>query len=140
MSVTQQSPMATPRPVMGLYDKPFWESVRAGKLALQKCMDCATFRYPPGPTCPECLCTDHQWIPLCGGAEIMSWVVFHRGYLPAYPPPYNVIAVKLDEGPTMVSNLEGAVPDGSWIGRRVTLTYVTMPDGVVLPRFFLSEP
>lgn len=138
MTTPQNLPAATPRPVMGLYDAPLWESVRARKLALQQCAACGTFRYPPGPTCAQCLSTEHVWTPLRGGAEIMSWVVFHRGYLPAYPPPYNVIAVKLDEGTMMVSNLEGATPEGSWIGRRVALTYVTMPDGVVLPRFCLT--
>ena len=66
-------------------------------------------------------------------------MVFHRQYLPAYPAPYNVVAVRLDEGPLMVSNLEGPVPEGSWIGRRVRLTYAEMPDGAVLPRFVLED-
>ena len=39
----------------------------------------------------------------------------------------------------MVSNLEGPEPEGTWIGQRVALTYVTMPDGVVLPRFRLER-
>lgn len=69
----------------------------------------------------------------------MSWAVFHRAYLPAYPPPYNVIVVKLDEGPLMVSNLEGTEPVGSWIGQSVKLVYVTMPDGLILPRFVLDN-
>ena len=39
----------------------------------------------------------------------------------------------------MISNLEGARPEGSWIGRPVTLAYVDMPDGAVLPRFGLVQ-
>jgi hypothetical protein len=38
----------------------------------------------------------------------------------------------------MISNLEGTVPDGSWIGRQVSLVYVEMSDGITLPRFRLS--
>lgn len=34
-----------------------------------------------------------------------------------------------------MSNLEGAEPDGSWIGEHVELVYSEMPDGFVLPRF-----
>ncbi len=68
----------------------------------------------------------------------MSWIVFHRRYLAAYHPPYNVIAVRLEEGPLMISNLEGVSPSGSWIGSKVSLTYTTMPDGAVLPRFALE--
>ena len=124
---------------MGFFDKPFWESIRERALRIQNCRNCGAFRYPPGPTCPDCLSTDHDWIAISGRGEILSWVVFHRGYLPAYPPPYNVIAVRLDEGPTIVSNLEGETPRESWIGARVSLIYATMPDGAILPRFILSD-
>jgi uncharacterized OB-fold protein len=95
-------------------------------------------RYPPALNCPECLSEDVAWEEVSGGGTILSWVVFKRGYLPAYPPPYNVIAVRLDEGPVVISNLEGETPTGSWIDRRVRLIYVTMPDGVLLPRFELA--
>jgi uncharacterized OB-fold protein len=125
----------TPRPVMGLYDKPMWESIRAGGMKLQRCAHCATSLYPPGPSCPKCLSCDLVWTPVSGRGKIVSWVVFHRHYLPAYPPPYNAIAVRLEEGVTMISNLEGAMPENGCIGRPVRLVYVTMPDGFVLPRW-----
>jgi uncharacterized OB-fold protein len=124
-----------PRPVMGLYDKPMWESIRAGGMKLQRCAHCATALYPPGPSCPKCLSCDLVWTPVSGRGKIVSWVVFHRHYLPAYPPPYNAIAVRLEEGVTMISNLEGAMPENGCIGRVVRLVYVTMPDGFVLPRW-----
>ena len=125
----------TPRPVMGLYDKPMWASISAGGLKLQRCANCATWLYPPGPSCPKCLSCDLVWTPVSGRGKIVSWVVFHRHYLPAYPPPYNAIAVRLEEGVTMISNLEGAMPEDGCIGRAVRLVYVTMPDGFVLPRW-----
>lgn len=138
MNATEPMPVASPRAVLGLYDRPLWDSIRERRMALQRCAGCGSFRYPPGPACPECLSMEFAWTPLSGGAEIMSWVVFHRGYLPAYPPPYNAIAVRLDEGPVLISNLEGPAPDGSWIGRRVSLSYASLPDGMVLPRFRLA--
>jgi uncharacterized OB-fold protein len=125
----------TPRPVMGLYDKPMWESIRAGGMKLQRCAQCGTWLYPPGPSCPKCLSCDLVWTPVSGRGKVVSWVVFHRHYLPAYPPPYNAIAVRLEEGVTMISNLEGAMPEDGCIGRAVRLVYVTMPDGFVLPRW-----
>jgi uncharacterized OB-fold protein len=124
---------------MGLYDIPMWESIRAHQMALQKCASCGSMHYPPSPVCPKCLCQDQTWTTLGGQGVIMSWAVFHRAYLPAYPPPYNVIVVKLVEGPLMVSNLEGAEPLGSWIGQSVKLVYVTLPDGLILPRFVLDN-
>ncbi|MBR0664405.1 nucleic acid-binding protein [Roseomonas hellenica] len=128
----------TPRPVMGLYDKPMWESINAKAMRLQRCRTCRTWLYPPGPACPRCLSCELEWAPVSGRGRVVSWVVFHRQYLPAYPPPYNAISVRLEEGPCMISNLEGAMPDEESIGRAVRLVYATMPDGMVLPRFVLD--
>ena len=139
MNADEALPVLTPPPVMGLYDAPMWGSINARKMRLQKCCSCASFLYPPGPTCGECLSMQYEWTAIKGVGEIWSWVVFHRSYLLAYPAPYNVIAVKLEEGPMLISNLDGELPAGSWIGCRVQLTYVTMPDGVVLPRFRLVK-
>ena len=130
---------ATPERVLGLYDRPMWDLLeRTGELHLQRCSGCGTWRYPPGPACPDCLSAEGEWLPVTGRGEILSWVIFHRQYLPEYPAPYNVIAVRLDEGPIMISNLVGD-PDGNPIGRRVGLQVARMADGVLLPRFALDE-
>jgi uncharacterized OB-fold protein len=130
--------VATPPAVMGLYDRPMWDSIRARGMKLQRCRKCASWQYPPGPGCVACGSEEQEWTPLSGQATILSWEIFHRQYLPAYPAPYNVIAVRLAEGPVMISNLEGTKPEGSWIGHKVRLVYVDMPDGAVLPRFELA--
>ncbi len=129
----------TPPPVMGLYDVPLWESIRAGELRLQRSRSSGRYLYPPSPVCDQSLADDLEWVPVSGKGEILSWVIFHRKYLEAYPPPHNVIAVRLQEGPVIISNLQGRQPEASWIGRQVRLVYATMPDGFVLPRFELSD-
>ena len=128
----------TPRCVLGLYDKPMWDSIDDGEMRLQRCKQTGVFHYPPGPVSPTCLSGDLEWVPISGRGVILSWVIFHQQYLPAYPAPYNVIAVRIEEGPVLISNLEGETPDGSWIGHKVRLIYAKMPDGVVLPRFELD--
>jgi len=115
--------MANAERVLTLYDLPMWEAVERGKMALQKCAACSAFRYPPGPACPQCLSLDHVWEEISGRGRILSWVVFHRQYFDDFPPPYNAIAVKLEEGPIVVSNLVGEEPEGSWINRPVDITY-----------------
>ena len=129
---------ATPSPVMGFYDGPMWESIQARDMRLQRCLDCGEMQYPPGPVCPHCLSSNLEWQPISGRGTILSWVIYHRTYLDAYPEPYNVIAVRLAEGPIMASNLEGSAPAGNWIGAPVHMVYSTMPDGFVLPRFVLD--
>jgi hypothetical protein len=64
--------------------------------------------------------------------------MFRKDYLPEYPAPYNVVAVRLEEGPIMISNLIED-PSENVIGRKVTLVPVDMEDGVVLPRFKLED-
>lgn len=135
---TEPAVPATPAPVVGLYDERMWQTIAARAMELQRCVACGRFQYPPAPACMHCGDDQLEWKPLSGAGTIISWVVFHKTYLPAYPAPYNVIAVRLREGPVMVSNLEPPAPDGSWIGAPVELVYVTMPDGLVLPRFRLA--
>lgn len=132
---------ATPPRVLGLYDEPFWNRLKeTGRMHLQCCSRCGTWRYPPGPACSACLSPDYEWKPVSGGGELLSWVMFRKQYLPAYPAPYNVIAVRLDEGPTLISNLVSDPEGGEKIiGRRVRLKVVDMDDGVALPRFELAD-
>lgn len=131
--------VSTPQPVPLVHDIPFWESVNERDMKLQRCADCAAWRYPAGPICAACNSQNDVWEAVSGTGTILSWVVFHKTYLPAYPAPHSVIAVRLDEGPVMISNLDGAEPEGSWIDHRVSLVYATMPDGMILPRFALES-
>jgi DUF35 OB-fold domain, acyl-CoA-associated len=94
--------------------------------------------YPPGPVCPHCLAPEAEWRPISGRGIILSWVVFHRQYFAAYPPPHNCIAVRLEEGVVIVSTLEGEAPQGSWIGNAVRLSYRRDDAGAVLPVFRLA--
>lgn len=135
----QENEIKTPPAVMGLFDRPMWESIGQGRMQLQCCNHCGAFQYPPAPGCASCLSMDLSWKPVSGQGRILAWTIFHKQYLPAYPAPYNVIAVALAEGPVMVSNLEGAMPDEDSIGRPVELRYATLPDGVTLPRFRYAE-
>ena len=127
-----------PRRVLGLYDQIFWKHVDQHQLSLQCCSSCQTFLYPPGPVCPNCLSDQLHWTRISGKASIVSWVIFNRTYLSSYPAPYNVITAKLQEGPLFISNLEGQVPKGSWIGAKVNLIYSEMAEKQYLPRFVLD--
>jgi len=130
--------MAFARAIMSIYDRPMWDSIGGKRWSLQCCDKCEEFRYPPSPTCPNCLCMDAHWKPLSGKGTIISWVVFHRQYLPEFPPPYNVVAVQLAEGPIVISNLVGQEPDGSWIGRAVEICYEPDKEGNLMPKMRLA--
>lgn len=122
--------MANTTRVMEICDRPMWESIEGRRLKLQTCLKCGHVRYPPAPSCPECLSFEYEWRPVSGRGKVLSWVVFRRKYFDDFPPPYNAIAVRLDEGPILVTNLVGPEPDGSWIGAKVELEYVEHGDRV----------
>ena len=131
--------MAGTEPVMSLYDAPMWESIRAEAMALQRCRHCGAFRYPPAPACAECLAMDYDWRALSGTGTILSWVIFHRRYLDGFDPPYNVVAIRLAEGPIIISNLIGPEPAGGWIGREIELCFEADRTGKIVPRVRLKS-
>ena len=124
----------TPR-LYSPYDAPMWDSIAAGQMKLQKCTESGVFRYPPGPACPETLSMESEWVPISGRAKIISWTIFHKTYLPAYPAPNLVVAVQLEEGPIMVANMDHGELAQMRLDAPVRLFYADHPDGYRIPRF-----
>lgn len=121
------------------YDEPMWTSIRAHGWKLQQCDECGQYRYPPAPSCPHCLSLKSTWKPLSGRGKILSWVVFHRQYFDNFPTPYNSVAVQLDEGPIVISNLVGEEPKESWIGRDVEIVYAESAATGTVPQVRLAK-
>ena len=115
--------MANSKPIVSLYDIPMWESMKQGRLDLQVCKGCGKFRYPPAPICPHCLSMEYEWRAVSGRGKILSWVIFHRKYFDDHVPPYNSVAVQLEEGPIVMTNLVGPEPAGSWAEAKVELSF-----------------
>ncbi|WP_323039959.1 OB-fold domain-containing protein [Gemmobacter sp.] len=136
--------MGQTRPYLSVYDEPLWAGFEQDELRLQKGSQSGKFRYPPSPLDPDTL----EMVPIedlasefetvSGKGEIYSWCVFHRQYFDDKPVPYNVITVKLDEGPYFVSNLVGDMPEGELIGRRVEAVYEPY-QGRKIIKFRLAE-
>jgi len=47
-----------------------------------------------------------EWVPAGGGGSLHTFAVYRQSYDPAFPPPYNVAVVQLDEGPLLLSTIE----------------------------------
>jgi hypothetical protein len=115
-----------------------WESIGQDQMKLQRCRTTGTFYYPPGPVCPESLSFDVEWAPIAGRGKILSWTVFHRQYLPAYPAPHLVVAVQLEEGPIMIGYMDHGSLENLRLDSPVVMEYVDHPDGYRIPRFRLG--
>ncbi len=121
-----------------VYDKPMWDSIEEGRMRLQRCTVNGRFRYPPGPVDPDTLSPDYSWEPISGRGTLLSWTVFHRQYLPAYPAPHTVVAVQLAEGPIMIGSVEPSEVAHLAIDAAVEMIYADHPDGYRIPRFRMS--
>jgi uncharacterized OB-fold protein len=144
MAETEPQPIL---PTIGDGNRPFWDGCAAGELRLQVCLPAGHVRYPISDTCPVCLSSDFEWRAMSGEGEILSWVVFHQAYNPAWAnrTPYNVVLVQLPEGPRMFGNVEPMGRTDLAVGAAVRAVFVPAagtadadPEGnVAIPRWEL---
>lgn len=125
-------------PVITDTNRGFWEGTAEGVLRVQRCLACSHLRYPSADWCPACLDETWEWQPLTGRGTIMSRLVIHQSYHPAWKDrlPYNVVLVQLEEGPRMISNVLPLSEHDFEVGAAVEVAFD--PEGdVVIPRFRL---
>ena len=118
-------------------NRPYWEGAKRHELLLQKCQECGHYRYPPGETCPSCLSDKLEWVKISGRGSVYTWTVFHQAYHPAYKDdiPYAVVAVELEEGPRMITNLVNCGTEDIKMGMPVEVVFDDVTEEVSLPKF-----
>ena len=89
--------------------KPYWDALDRGELHFQRCAECGNAWLPARTECPRCWSPEWGWEKAGGPGRLVSWVVYHRAYHPAFKDrlPYNVAIVELDEGPRLITNITG---------------------------------
>ena len=112
----------------------FWEGARDGKLLIQKCDNCQTVRHPPLPMCPKCQCLDWSPEQLSGRGEVLGWVMSKHPTRTDLTDNRIVVLVGLEEGPRLISNLQGIELEDVQVGQPVEVFYQEFGD-VVLPQF-----
>jgi uncharacterized OB-fold protein len=80
---------------------PFRVAAREGRLVVQRCDDCATYRFPPRPICDNCRSPKATFQPVSGRGRVVSWVLTHQKFHPAFADrvPYVVLLVESAEQP-----------------------------------------
>jgi uncharacterized OB-fold protein len=132
-----KAPAPKPIPAVTPELAPYFEAARRGELAVQRCRDCGTHRFPPRELCSHCLGRDSDWVAVSGRGEVFSFNVMHQVYHPGFAAevPYAVVLVQLEEGPRIVSNLAGVPPGEIRIGMPVRVTFEAVSDEITLPKF-----
>jgi hypothetical protein len=125
-------------PVITDVNRGFWDGAAVGELRAQRCEN-GHVRLPPAPWCPFCLSDKWGWEALSGRGTVMSRLIFHQAYFPAWKNrlPYNVVLVQLEEGPRMISNVVPLSFQDFSVGD--ALEAVFEPEGeLVIPRFRIA--
>lgn len=126
-----------PLPVEDNWSKPFWAACAEGKLTLQRCTATGKCFFPPAPVSPFTGRPEWEWITASGRGTLWSFVVFHQSYFPGMRDelPYPVVMVKLEEGPYLLTNLDGLDHKDLKIGMPLAVRFPGGPEGFVLPQF-----
>ncbi len=130
-----------PLPVRDAQNAPYWDALLDGRHVFQRCAGCSHAWLPPRHECPSCLSADWTWETASGDARLISWVVFHTAFHPAFKDrlPYTVAVVELAEGPRLISNIVGADdPEALRIEMPLRLT-IEREGAFALPRFRPAE-
>jgi len=114
----------------------FWEGAKQNKLLLQKCNACSAVYFPPRPFCPECQKREVSLVEASGKAILYSYVINHRPH-PGFDSPYAIAAVKLEEGPVLMSNIVDIeqTPESLVLDMPLEVVFRKMNGDITLPYF-----
>ena len=111
---------------------PYWDAATRHALVVQRCRACGHHQFYPRPLCLACESTELDWAEVKGGGEIYSITTVRVPVTDELPPPYQLAIVALDEGPRLLTNIEG---DQAAIGDRVAVGWRERPPLPPLPIF-----
>lgn len=119
----------------------YWQGAAAGKLLFQRCRSCQHIQFPPRHHCERCWQADPEWIESSGKGTVESFTIVRRAPLPEFRDsvPYALAAIRVAEGPRMITNVVGDDALEIGIGDPVEVTFSPDHHGNVLPRFRLTE-
>lgn len=112
-------------PAVTVETRRFWEAAGAGRLELPRCRACSLVVWYPRAICPDCWSTDLAWETMSGHGTVYSFTVTRSGGSRRWRDhlPFVVAYVRLDEGPTMLTNIVDCDPDDVAIDMAVTAVF-----------------
>jgi uncharacterized protein len=124
-----------PRPQPSALSRPFWQAAQAGRLVIQRCEDCAAYRWTPQMLCVRCHSERYAWTQVRGLGVVYSFTVVHHAPAAAFAAPYVVAVVRLEEGPLMLTNLVGCEPHEIRIDMPVEVVFEPIGGNMNVYRF-----
>ena len=129
-------------PTPDLETQPFWDGCREGVFLLRHCNACGEDHFYPRPFCPKCWSDDVSWKQASGRATLYTYSIVHQNDLPPFNErvPYVAAVVELDEGPRVMTNIEGTPFDELRVGMAVTVDFRPLDDEITIAIFRAAAP
>lgn len=108
-------------------DQRYFEYLSQNVFEIPKCGKCGKFHFFPRVLCPFCGSENLQWAAPTGFATVYSTTTVRR-----QEGDYNVSLIELEEGPRLMSRVEGIYPDEVRIGLKVRTHILQREDGPML--------
>lgn len=107
------------------WQQPFWDSLRAHDVRVQRCSACGTYRYHPRELCARCQSRAAEWAPISGRGTVYSYTIVRRAPTPAYQAcaPYAIVHVTMEEHFRMAATIRAIEPESVQIDLPVRLVY-----------------
>jgi hypothetical protein len=127
---------SVPRPRLSGLTGEFYGWLRRHELRFQRCTACGRYRHVPSELCPQCASDAWEWAPSSGRGTIFTWSTTYRALHPAFvDTPFTQAVVELEEGPRVISSVEGVGEDDLKIGMAVEVVFDDVDDELTLARF-----
>ena len=137
--MSEQKQYVKPLPKSDGTTAPFWESVKAHAMQIQRDNKNGKYFFYPRGLSPYGLHDDFSWQPVSGRGVVHAFSIVHNNRAPGFRDeiPYVVAMIELEEGARMMSNLIDVQPDPEHvkIGMPVEVVYEDVTDEVTLPKF-----
>jgi uncharacterized OB-fold protein len=118
----------------------FFAAAGDGRLAVQHCGHCGAVLHLPRAYCRFCGKFEPEWRTVQPNGTVYSFTVVTHQVHPAFPVPYTVLVIELDEpaGVRLIAHLSGR-PDVR-IGQPVRAEFIPLGPDAALPNWRLVEP
>ncbi|MEV0494691.1 Zn-ribbon domain-containing OB-fold protein [Streptomyces atratus] len=112
----------------------FFDAARRGELALRFCTACGQLLHLPRQVCFSCGGARSEWRAVPGRGRVHAWTVVTHQVHPAFPTPYTVVLVDLDE---VDARLVGSVPGAAEleVGQPLRVRFDRAPCGTTVPNW-----
>jgi hypothetical protein len=112
----------------------FFAAARRGELVVRVCDGCDSVLHMPRAYCRNCGSWDGHWQRVSGRGHVYSWTVVEHQVHPAFPAPYTVVLVQLDDAP---ARLVGYLPGSADLieGQPMEVWFETLDHDVVVPQW-----